>query len=110
MTATYSRVFIIVDALDKCQVSEGCRARFLSELFNFQAKAGANLFVTSRSIPEITSKFEGSISLEIRATHEDVQTYLAGQMDKLPSFVVSSPDLQNEIKTTISKVVDGMSV
>ena len=30
---SYSRVFIIVDALDECQVSDGCRTRLLSEIF-----------------------------------------------------------------------------
>jgi hypothetical protein len=33
VAAMYPRVFIIVDALDECQVSKGCRSRFLSEIF-----------------------------------------------------------------------------
>lgn len=110
VAALYSRVFVIVDALDECQVSDGCRARFLRELFDFQTKTGANLFITSRDIPEITSKFQGSMSLEIRAMDEDVETYLAGQMEKLPPFVISNPDLQNQIKVKIAKAISGMSV
>ena len=43
----YSRVFIIIDALDDCQVSHGYETTFMSELFNLQAKCGANLFATS---------------------------------------------------------------
>ncbi|KAH6714367.1 hypothetical protein BKA61DRAFT_442366, partial [Leptodontidium sp. MPI-SDFR-AT-0119] len=108
VAAIYSRVFIIIDALDECQISDGCRSKFLSQVFSLQAKTGTNLLVTSRFILDITAKFEGSMSLTIRATGEDVLTYLAGQMDRLPSFVKSSPDLQNLIKATISKVVDGM--
>ena len=34
-----SRVFIVIDALDECQASDGCQARFLSEIFNLQVKA-----------------------------------------------------------------------
>lgn len=102
----YSRVFIIVDALD--ELSSNCRARFLSELFALQVKTGTSIFATSRFIPEIVARFEGSTSLEIRATDEDLKTYLDGQMLRLPSFVTSSPDLQTEIKTTIAKVADGM--
>jgi len=34
----YSRAFIIVDALDECQVSDRGRQRFLAELFNIQNK------------------------------------------------------------------------
>ncbi|RYP44941.1 hypothetical protein DL768_008647 [Monosporascus sp. mg162] len=37
LAAEYSRVFIIVDALDECQASDGCRMKLLSELFSFQA-------------------------------------------------------------------------
>jgi Cdc6-like AAA superfamily ATPase len=110
VAAMYSRVFIIVDALDECQVYDNCRTRFLSEIFNLQAKTGANLFVTSRFIPEIMRKFEGSISLEVRASDEDVQRYLDGHISLLPSFVLRRPGLQKEIKTKILKAVDGMYV
>jgi hypothetical protein len=46
----YSRVFIIVDALDECQLSEGCRTTFLTEIFNLQAKSRANIFEDYREI------------------------------------------------------------
>src|ERR1700733_2712272 len=38
VASMYSRVFIVVDALDECQVSNDCRSRFLSEVFNLQTK------------------------------------------------------------------------
>jgi|SRR5579862_2939611 len=110
VTAMYSRVFIIVDALDECQLSDGSLTRFLTELLNLQAKCGANLFTTSRFIPEIMSKFEKSILLEIRANKEDVKRYLDGHMFKLPGFVARSCELQEKIKNEIAKAVDGMYV
>lgn len=110
VSTTYSRLFIVVDALDECQITDGCRTRFLAEIFSLQAKTGANIFATSRFDPEITQMFKESMSLEIRARDEDVQRYLAGHMIRLPSFVSSSPDLQNKIKLAISKAVDGMCV
>ena len=106
----YSRVFIIVDALDECQITNACCTRLLSGIFELQARGRANIFSTSRDNAEIAEKFKGSISLEIRAKDEDVQTYLAGHMDRLPSFVSSDLDLQNKIKATISNAVDGMYV
>ena len=106
----YSRVFIIADALDECQVSDGCRMRFLSEIFNLQAKCRASLFATSRIIPEITEKFRESIQLEIRASQQDVQRYLDGHMWQLPGCVLRSSELQDEIKAEIIKAVDGMYV
>jgi NACHT domain len=110
VVADYFRVFIIIDALDECQVSAGGRRRFLSEIFNLQAKTGINIFSTSRFIPEIMKYFEGSIPLEIRASSEDVQRYLEGHMSQLPSFVSRRIDLQEEIKTKIVQAVDGMYV
>ncbi|KFY23766.1 hypothetical protein V491_02414 [Pseudogymnoascus sp. VKM F-3775] len=105
---SYSTTFIIIDGLDECQLSSGSRRKFISEIFNLQAKTGLNLFVTSRFIPSIIEEFNGSASLEIRASHEDVQNYLDGHMLYLPSFVMRRPDLQEEIKNKIIKAVDGM--
>lgn len=113
VTATYPRTFIIVDALDECQATDGCRARFLSEIFKLQAWNGTNIFATSRFIPEIVQKlkkFGGSVSLEIRARNADVRTYLDGRVSQLPGFVARSPELQEEIKSEIVKAVDGMYV
>jgi len=106
----YSRAFIIIDALDECQVFDGGRGKFLSEIFNLQAKTGTSLFATSRYIPEVMKEFKGSVSLEIRASDEDMQKYLDGHMSELPSFILRSHDLQEEIKTEIVKAADGMYV
>jgi hypothetical protein len=110
VAAAYSRVFIIVDALDECQISNGCRQRLLSGLFNLQAKCGASLFATSRPISSIEKEFKGSLMLEIRASEEDVRRYLDGHMSRLPGFVGRNPELQEEVKTNIVKAVDGMYV
>ncbi|KIX02772.1 uncharacterized protein Z518_08714 [Rhinocladiella mackenziei CBS 650.93] len=105
----YSRTFIIVDALDECQAANGGRRQLLRELFDLQDKTAINLFVTSRVNPEIEREFDGrSTKLEIRASDEDLRRYLEGHMPKLPSFVSSKADLQEEIKTTIVKAADGM--
>jgi Cdc6-like AAA superfamily ATPase len=106
--ADYSKVFIIIDALDECQVSD--RRRLLSEIFSVQTKTGASVFATSRFIPEIEKEFEGSVSLEVRASDEDVRRYLDAHMFELPSFVAHNRNLQDEIKSEIINAVDGMYV
>jgi hypothetical protein len=106
----HSRVFIIVDALDECRTSDGCRTEFLTQIFSLQTKLGANIFATSRFLPEITEPFVGSVTLEIRASAEDVGRYVDGYISRLPSFVGRNPDLQEEIRTEIVKAVDGMYV
>ncbi|KFY18128.1 hypothetical protein V492_00128 [Pseudogymnoascus sp. VKM F-4246] len=108
VAALYSRCFIVVDALDECQASDGCRTRLLTEIFALQKKFGANIFSTSRSIPEISEHFKNNLRLEIRASDHDVRRYLDGHMSQLPKCVQRSSELQSEIKTEIVKAVNGM--
>jgi hypothetical protein len=106
----YSRTFIIIDALDECQVSDGGRRELLSNISSLQANTGVNLFATSRFIPEIVNEFGKSITIEIRASDDDVQRYLDGRMSRLRPFVSRNISLRGEIKTEITNAVDGMYV
>ncbi|KAK4244073.1 ankyrin repeat-containing domain protein [Corynascus novoguineensis] len=81
----FSRIFIVIDALDECRLSDDSRSKFLTEIFALQSKTGANIFTTSRFILDITERFKHDLSLEIRAL-----------------------DLHKEIITKIVQVVDGM--
>ena len=110
VAAACSRVFIVVDALDECTTSDGCRPRLISELQELQASLGANILATSRFIPEITAKFKEAVQLEIRASESDIGTYLNGNLSHLPGFVSRNHELQDEIKQSIMKCVDGMLV
>lgn len=110
VTAIYAKVFIIIDALDECQTSDGCRSRVLKELFNPNTRYGANFFATSRFVLEITAMFDKSQSLEIRATARDIEMYLDGRMSQLEAFGDWNDQLREDIKTTISGAVDGMYV
>lgn len=106
----HSKVFIIIDALDECQTSDGCREQFLSMVFDFQAISNVNLFATSRHIPDIEERFEESLRLEIRASEEDIHKYLDIRMQhgQLPRFVRDDLTLREEISANIVKAVDGM--
>jgi hypothetical protein len=108
--ALYSRSFIVIDALDECQASDGCRTQLLTEMFALQAKSRANIFSTSRFNPEISEHFKNSMRLEIRASDHDVQRYLDGRMSQLPRCALRSSKLQGEIKAAIVKAVNGMYV
>jgi hypothetical protein len=110
VAALYPRVFIVVDALDECLITGSHRSDFISRMFAVQERSGANLFMTSRHIPEIKEIFQGSTLLEIRALESDVRRYVDGNISNLPSFVRRSPELQEEIKTSIVEAVDGMYV
>lgn len=106
VAAMYSRVFLIIDALDECSASDGCRRKLLQELFALQANCQAKLFATSRISPEIEESFKESLSLEIRAKEDDVRRYLDDHIDERYAFI----GLQNEIKAEIVKAIDGMYV
>ncbi len=103
VAATYSRLFVVVDALDECQASDGRRTRFLNELSTLQEKQGANIFATSRFITEISDHFKPNKSLEIRAKIDDVRGYLRGHMGRLPQCVQADLQLQEEIRTGFRK-------
>jgi hypothetical protein len=106
--AMYSRVFIIIDALDECQTSNDCRTRVITESLNFQVTCGGNIFATSRFIPQITERFNNCMTLEIRAHDQDVQRYLRSRILQCESRLLASHS--EEIQTEITKAVDGMSV
>jgi hypothetical protein len=110
LAAIYSRVFVIVDALDECQLSDRCRSKFLSEIFNLQAKTGINFFATSRPILDIEKEFKGYPSCEILASNEDIRRYLDSYISRLPEFVFKRLDLQEEIKTEITRAVEGIYI
>lgn len=103
----YSRVFIIVDALDECHTADECRLRFISEILKLQTKTGANLFVTSRYIDDIVDSFKGAISLEIRASNEDVLKYLDDRISHSSNVL---KECGEQIKMEITKAVSGMYV
>ncbi|KAF3082326.1 hypothetical protein TWF103_003363 [Orbilia oligospora] len=102
----YERVFIIVDALDECQLSNYCRQTFLPALFQLHTKCDANIFATSRFIPEITEEFENSTKLEIFAHEEDVRNYLDAQISNSGKQLLINN--REEVKTRITTVVSGM--
>ncbi|KAF5020231.1 hypothetical protein F66182_7748 [Fusarium sp. NRRL 66182] len=106
--ALFTQTFIIIDALDECQTSDGCRKTIIEEILGLQKHCGTNIFATSRFVPEIGDSFASQPTLEIRPTDEDVRTYLEGRMSDLPAFVRRDPVLQREIKDGIVKAVDGM--
>lgn len=108
VSALYSKVFIVIDALDECHAVD--RSRVISEILAVQGKCGINFLATSRYIPEIMEGFGGSASVDIRATEHDIRAYIDGYISRLPRFVQRNSALQEEVKKAIIKAVDGMYV
>jgi hypothetical protein len=108
--AGFRKPFVIIDALDECKTSNAMQSEFLHEIFHLQAKTGANIFATSRHIPEIEDEFKrkGAVFLEIRASDGDIKRYLDGNASRLPSVVQENPELEETVKASIIEAADGM--
>ncbi|KAK2750859.1 hypothetical protein FQN55_001430 [Onygenales sp. PD_40] len=105
----YSKVFIVIDALDECSNIDKDRDYLVKELFELQRRADIRFFVTSRFVPDIERIFHGrSTQIEIRAHDEDVRKYLEGHKSLLPSSVSKSSSLQEDIQAELIKSLDGM--
>ena len=109
----YSKVFIVVDALDEYHASnhEGLK-ELLSAVFVLQSQGPVNFFATSRHIPEVASQFDSGVTKEIRAQDDDLLQYLDGQIPKLLRSTISKhpSKLQDTVREEIVKAADGMWV
>jgi hypothetical protein len=108
VVALYSRVFIIVDALDEFQDTNNDRSKFISVILKVQTRCKLNFLATSRDLPEITSMFDSSQTVEIRARDEDLRRYIDGQISRLPKFMSKQAELQTEVKDKIVEAAQGM--
>lgn len=106
----YSRVHIVVDALDECTDQDGARSRLLAKLRELQHGSNIRLMVTSRFIPDIEQKFRSALKLEVRASDEDVRRYVAGQIPRLPKCIQRDDEMKSLVQGKIVKAVDGMYV
>ncbi|KAF3275192.1 hypothetical protein TWF970_006914 [Orbilia oligospora] len=106
----YSRVFVIIDALDECQMQspDYCRGKLISTIFDLHAECGVNILATSRHIKEIVEQFteQGSTTLEVHADDEDLRMYLDGRIDQTKRKMLR--EHRGAIKDEIVKAVQGM--
>lgn len=109
VVSSYSRVIILIDALDECQVHDS-REMFLQELFRLQENAGTdlNIFATSRHGQSIEAFFESSLKRNIHADEADVRRYIDEKLQRFPSWVAKNDFLKETIKETVARAVDGM--
>ncbi len=108
VVSNYSKVYVVIDALDECLDYDGSRSQLLATLRNLQSRGNLSLMATSRFIPEVVQRFNLSSMLEVRASGSDVKRFVAGQIYRLPRCVQRDNDLQKAIQDGISTAVDGM--
>lgn len=106
---SFSSTFVLIDALDECRLPDGV-LKLLARIFELQAISGLRLFATSRFIPEIKAEFEekNASFMEIKASDDDMLSYLTTSLSRLPSFVIKDHQLQEKVKSAVLKAADGM--
>ncbi|KAF1956199.1 hypothetical protein CC80DRAFT_472913 [Byssothecium circinans] len=106
----FSRVFIVLDALDENYASDAARLkRLVQDLLRLQQSCKFSLLATTRDISDITLLFEGCIRKDIRAHEEDVKAYIESRMVELYKGLLSKyPEIENLVRSEVPKATDGM--
>ena len=105
----FSKVFIVIDALDETSEHEDIRRLVLSELQNLPV----NLLVTSRYEKSIEQRLEKAERLEICAMAADIQTYVTARIPSehlLARHIQADPTLEETIVNKIIEKSQGMYV
>ncbi len=105
----FSKVIVIVDALDECPESNGAREFLVRGLRGLVPKI--QLLVTSRYIASIEHEFKSAGHLEIQAQGADIKTYLNARTETIPLLARLKKEdhiLHNEILDSVIKKANGM--
>ena len=111
----YTKVTIILDALDECD--ESSRHLLIDELDKLVSEPSScvlKVLISSRPDKDIKYRFEGGPNVCIKATdnQEDIKTFLTNAIRPSPGdwkrTVTSCPGLEDEIVNTLHQKADGM--
>ena len=106
VASLFSRVYIVVDALDECNNSNKTRDSLLSCLWKLDVHV--QLLFTSRPLDETIPK---AVQFQVTAQETDMCKYLSGQIQKEPGLAklcAKHQGLQEEVLDKIITKVGGM--
>ncbi|UKZ85716.1 uncharacterized protein TrAFT101_001565 [Trichoderma asperellum] len=106
---SFSRVFIIIDALDECTDADDARFILLTELKKLQHRMC--LLVMSRLIPDLEQLLEGATRLNVEASLIDIKNYLQQRLESTRSMqrhLGEEPRLRDRIISVIVQKIKGM--
>jgi hypothetical protein len=105
----YSRVFVVVDALDECLGDNHTGITLVRELEALRPTV--NLMVTARSLKIIQRDFETAATLEIIASADDIRNYVANRISEEPRLslrVSEDAALREDIIRAVLETSTGM--
>jgi len=107
-TSLFSKVYIVIDALDECDDTNKTRSLLLEQLQNLNTSV--QLFLTSRPLEELRLD---SVRFNVTAQEDDMRRYLRAQLrqeSRLAKLCADNRGLEVEILDKIIAKADGMSV
>ena len=111
----YTKVTIILDALDECEKStRHLLVNELDKLISDPSSCVLKVLIASRPENDIKDRFEEGPNVSIKATdnQEDIRAFLIDVIRTSPGswkkMVTSCPGLEDEIVNTLHKKSDGM--
>ncbi|KAF5983664.1 ankyrin protein [Fusarium bulbicola] len=108
VSGLFSRIFMVVDALDEWATEHGDLYSLPAELLLIQRKLAINLLATSRQIPLISNQFKNCPSISITAQQQDIHTYVDNFRWPESSCIGRIPKLRDLVRRTMSQIVRGM--
>jgi hypothetical protein len=103
----FSKVYIVIDALDECPEADQARQSLLKEIGKLDC---VSVLVTSRNIP-IGGELQSATRLDVRANDLDIRKYLEERMsrsDRIKKFAKMDSTLYDAIEHTILEKAKGM--
>jgi hypothetical protein len=102
----FSKVFIVIDALDEC--TERDNTRIIDAIRSLKE---AHIMVTSRRLPQIELICKEWPQVEITANIQDILQYLEAHIEdegELVNVVQENPEMRKMVITTIAQKSQGM--
>jgi len=106
---TYSKTFVLIDALDEYREQDGTHDTLINALHELHPDV--HLLVTSRYVPFIESEFDDAMKVEVRASDENIAAYIRSQVvgaRRFQRIIGEDAGLQSNIIEVITKNCQGM--
>jgi hypothetical protein len=104
----FSKVFIVIDALDECTERDNTRRSIIDAIRSLKE---AHIMVTSRTLPQIELICKEWPQVEITAKDQDILQYLEAHIEdegELVNVVQEDPEIRKLVITTIAQKSQGM--
>jgi hypothetical protein len=106
---SFSKVFLVIDALDECSDADDVRSILLRELKKLQSRLC--LLVMSRPIPDMEFMLEGAVRVTIEPSMTDIENYLQQRLEgtrSMQKHLADEPSLRDTIISRITQKIKGM--